>query len=97
MSRYRNEIINHCIDCRLCLRDCLLLQEIDSIKQLAINGNINEYAFACMSCGLCETKCPKHLSSMNMLYETRVEDVKGRENQIISLTSPDREKTTYHL
>ncbi len=97
MNKYKNDILDNCISCNMCMRDCFLLQEIGPVKKLAGNEINEEISSACMACGLCESVCPKQLSPMKMLYQSRIKNVKGRENQIISLTSPDREKTSYHV
>ena len=91
----KEKILENCLECHLCERDCALLKEIGSTKELAKNDISFEIASSCMVCGLCEKVCPRHLSPRKLFIEERTNYLTEKENSLLSTTSPDRVNTLF--
>lgn len=78
-----HKLIDTCIDCGGCTKNCLLLTEIDeSPITIAQRGATVEEAFGCSLCKLCEAVCPLDLSPWAIFEEKRFEAVAREEIDI---------------
>lgn len=68
--------MNDCIDCKLCMKGCLMMEEFtDSPKSLLedIKNSSADLTFSCAACGYCEHVCPKDISIQQYLVERKIE------------------------
>lgn len=80
-------IARECVNCGVCVKECLFLQEYGSPKELALawgtrcQGRQRHFVFACSLCGLCHGVCPKKLDPSAMFLDMRrqvVDEGEGR-------------------
>ena len=67
---------NECIDCKACMKGCLMMGEFtDSPKTLleTIQNSPANVAFSCAACGYCEHVCPKDISIGEYFVERKKE------------------------
>lgn len=71
-----NQILQHCTQCQVCVRDCAFLQDHGDPKTIAEGYNpaqqkSHNLAFQCHLCGLCTAVCPESLSPAQMFLDMR--------------------------
>lgn len=91
----KEQIKENCLGCNRCTKDCALLKEAGPVKQLISHDISFEVASSCMMCGLCEKVCPQHLSPRKLFVKEREHYLHGKENTILSTSSPDRENPIF--
>ena len=65
-----------CIDCKLCMKGCLMLGEFTNSPKTLLDGIENipaSVAFSCAACGYCEHVCPKNISFKDHFAQRKVE------------------------
>ncbi|MGW8161235.1 MAG: 4Fe-4S dicluster domain-containing protein, partial [Desulfobulbales bacterium] len=70
------EIAEQCIECGICLKNCLFLQKYGTPKKIAENWQSHvdhptTMPFACSLCSLCEAVCPVKINPRKMFLEMR--------------------------
>ncbi|WP_049785042.1 VTT domain-containing protein [Desulfotalea psychrophila] len=76
------DIANHCIECKICLKECLFLQEKGTPGEICTaylqEGKDGVDPFLCNMCGLCQAVCPCSLDMPAAVLAMR-EDVQKKE------------------
>ncbi|MEW8955729.1 (Fe-S)-binding protein [Clostridium sp.] len=80
-----------CIDCKICVKVCPMMDEfIDSPKEL-LGSIINEnkidknMAFSCMLCNRCVMECPKEIDLKEVFFNSREDIFKNDKKELKSL------------
>lgn len=78
-----NAVLEQCVECGLCRKDCTFLQQSGSPKLLAaLDPSLKDHqatAFECSLCGLCAEVCPKELDLAELFLGMRREAVRRGE------------------
>ncbi len=74
-ERSMQNIVDGCINCYLCVKECAFLQKYGTPASICENrlsfSCIDSPVFACNLCGLCDEVCPKDLSISQTFLEIR--------------------------
>ncbi len=86
LDHHLKMITNDCIECGLCVKECLFLQQNGTPKEIAVNFNPkNEQhlrmPFDCSLCKLCDAVCPVDLSPGSLFFAMRREAVRHNFDQ----------------
>jgi uncharacterized membrane protein YdjX (TVP38/TMEM64 family)/Fe-S oxidoreductase len=70
------EVVEKCISCPLCRRECAFLGQYGNPKEIAARIDLRDdatltLAYKCSLCGLCGAVCPVHLEPRNLFLEMR--------------------------
>lgn len=83
-----------CVECGLCMENCLILTEIDEFPDKIAERKVTaEEAYSCCLCRLCEAVCPQELSPMALFAKGRREAIAEDKINIdeFAYLLPDRE------
>jgi len=70
------EISEHCIECKICVKQCAFLKKYGTPKKIADSWhpqerNVSASAFECSLCSLCTAVCPVEIDPKRMFLEMR--------------------------
>jgi Fe-S oxidoreductase len=74
-------VLDTCIQCSLCVKECLFLQQHGDPKDLAAlfqKESGSTLAFSCSLCGLCTAVCPKQVNPAELFLQQRQHLVKTK-------------------
>jgi uncharacterized membrane protein YdjX (TVP38/TMEM64 family)/Fe-S oxidoreductase len=80
LTNLSEEVVEKCIACPLCRRECAFLEQYGNPKEIADGIDFEDdatltLAYECSLCGLCGTVCPVHLEPREMFLDMRREAV----------------------
>lgn len=85
--KYAKDIFDNCIDCKLCMKQCEMLNDYcsspkDLFKKVSESGTVNAIIpYSCSMCQKCTKVCPKELKLFDVFMEMRRDIVKKNDGR----------------